>query len=345
MADWLSEARKVEVFTGVDRQRFETEILPRHLPAVMRGAVAAWPAVARGKQSPEALCDYLKSHANSNRIQLWTTRPELEGRYSFRDDLQAPNHTQRSLPFAEIANLLLRDRDGDDLPCHYAGGVPVPFIMPGVLADNPPPFLDPVRTIEISLWIGNQTRTAAHWDLPQNLACVVAGKRRFTLFPIDQIGNLYITPLDLTLAGQPTSLVDFYNPDFERFPRFRDAMPHAIVADLEPGDVLYMPSLWFHHVESRERFGAMINFWWRDGPAHVQRTTPLMTLMHALLTLRDLPEAERLRWRSLFDHYIFNPDGPLDHIPENARGLFGPMTAENEAQLRAYLIQSLSGKR
>ncbi|MFT4073920.1 MAG: cupin-like domain-containing protein [Asticcacaulis sp.] len=340
---WLDDARKVQTFEAVDRQVFEHDILPLQRPAILCGAARHWPAVAVAAKGPEALCDYFKAYANDQKVMLQSARPEIAGRYSFSDDLRGLNHQQRQLPFATIADLILRDRDDVSSPTHYAGGVPVQHIMPGVLADNSLDLMPPEKPKQISLWIGNRTRTAAHWDLPQNLACVIAGKRRFTLFPIDQIDNLYITPLDLTLAGQPTSLVDFYNPDFDAFPKFHEAMPHAEVADLEPGDVLYLPSLWFHHVESLENFGAMINFWWREGPASLYRHTPLTTLMHGLLTLRDLPLEERLRWRTLFDHYLFQPDGEaMAHIPDHARGLFGALTTENEQRLKAYLAQTLN---
>jgi len=340
---WLDEAKKVQVFEGVDRQVFERDILPFQRPAILKGAARHWPAVAKAAEGAEVLCNYFSAHANEQKIVFLSAKPEIDGRYSFSDDLRSLNHQQRQLPFSVIAGLLLRDRDDDSAPTHYAGGVPVQHIMPGVLAENTLDLMPPDKPRQISLWIGNKTRTAAHWDLPQNLACVVAGKRRFTLFPIDQIDNLYITPLDLTLAGQPTSLVDFYKPDFDAFPKFADAIPHAEVADLDPGDVLYLPSLWFHHVESLENFGAMINFWWREGPAYLNRSTPLTTLMHGLLTLRDLPLEERLRWRTLFDHYLFQPEGEaVAHIPVHARGLFGAMTPEIEKQLKAYVAQTLS---
>ncbi|ESQ82182.1 hypothetical protein AEAC466_18775 [Asticcacaulis sp. AC466] len=342
---WLDDAPKVAVFENVDRHRFETAILPVQRPAILKGAARHWPAVAEAAKGPDAICDYFKARANDRKVMLLSARPEIDGRYSFSDDLRGFNHQQRQLPFATIADLLLRDREDDTAPCHYAGGVPVQQIMPDVAAENTLDLMPEDRPRMVSLWIGNRTRTAAHWDLPQNLACVVAGRRRFTLFPTDQIENLYITPLDLTLAGQPTSLVDFHAPDFAQFPKFRDAMRHAEVADLAPGDVLYVPSLYFHHVESLDSFGAMINFWWREGPAYLARTTPLTTLMHGLMTLRDLPHEERLRWRTLFDHYLFEPDPSVAHIPPHARGLFGAMTPEIERQLRAYVMQTLTDKR
>ena len=200
--------------------------------------------------------------------------------------------------------------------------------------------LDPTREMLVSLWLGGRTRTAAHWDVPQNLACVVLGRRRFTVFPPEQVRNLYVGPLDFTLAGQPTSLVDFAAPDLQRFPLFREAMAAASVAELEPGDALYLPSLWWHHVESLDPVGAMMNFWWRDGPPWLM--TPLFTLFHALLTLRDLPGPERAAWRTFFDHYIFEANGdPMAHLPPAARGVFGEMTPERMRRLKTLLAGPL----
>ena len=70
------------------------------------------------------------------------------------------------------------------------------------------------------LWLGNAIRVATHYDLMENIGVVVAGRRRFTLFPPDQLANLYMGPLELTPAGTPVSLVDPDAPDLARFPRF-----------------------------------------------------------------------------------------------------------------------------
>ncbi len=191
----------------------------------------------------------------------------------------------------------------------------------------------------VSLWLGNAARTAIHWDLPQNLACVVAGRRRFTLFPIEQVANLYVGPLDRTLAGQPSSLVDLAAPDLARFPRFAAALAAAETAELGPGDALYLPSLWWHGVESPDPLGAMVNFWWRDSAAAAQ-VSPLLSLLHAVMTTADLPPAERARWRVLFDHYLFGED-PAAHLPPGARGILGERTEATLAPLRARLAASL----
>ncbi len=102
------------------------------------------------------------------------------------------------------------------------------------------------------LWLGNAFLTPAHIDELDNLACVVAGRRRFTLFPPEQVRNLYIGLLDSTPAGAPVSMVSLKAPDFERYPR-REALAASRVTELEPGDALFIPAVWWHHVESSTR--------------------------------------------------------------------------------------------
>lgn len=334
--------RPVPEFEGVDREYFEQTIVPAGRPAVLRGLVADWPLVAMGRSSVQSLSDHIRAAANDEPTIIWKGAPEIDGRFSYSDDLKAFNHTQENIPLSILLDRLAAHHDDADPPSFYAGGVLLSRHLPGLLAETPMPLLGTESKRLVSLWLGNRVRTAAHWDLPQNLACVVAGRRRFTLFPTDQIANLYIGPVDFTLSGQPISLVDFRKPDLERHPRFAEALQHAEVADLEPGDVLYMPSLWFHHVESRDPFSALVNFWWRDAPAWM--APPIFTLLHGLLTLRDLPHRERQAWRAVFDHYLFRPDDedPMAHIPEDARGVFASMSPEILARLKMTLLRPLS---
>jgi len=330
----------VPVHYGVDRVRFETEIVPAGRPAVLKALVKDWPAVGEAAQSPVQLAAYLARFDNGGAVRAFFGGSEMKGRFSYSDDLKGFNHDQRQTTLRDVVTQVLDSRDRTDAGHVYAGGVPMPAVLPGMAEDNPMVLLDPGKERLTSLWIGNRSRTAAHWDLAQNLACVVAGRRRFTLFPPEQITNLYVGPIDVTLAGQPISLVDIVEPDFERHPRYRQALAVAEVAELEPGDALYLPSLWWHHVESLDDFGAMINLWWRDGPEYL--VTPMLTLFHALLTIRELPADERLRWRAFFDHYVFQTGGdPVEHLPVAARGVLGPMTGPVLQRIKAILLRSL----
>jgi hypothetical protein len=205
------------------------------------------------------------------------------------------------------------------------------------------PLLDP--KVPPRLWFGTAITTPAHFDESHNVACCVAGRRRFTLFPIEQIANLYIGPLDHSPAGTPLSLVNFAQPDFDRFPRFREALAHARTAVLEPGDAIYIPPLWWHHVLSLERVNMLVNYWWvRAAPGHAQPPFAFDALLHAVTALRGMPPEQRRAWREVFDHYIFDTDRDVTgHIPLERQSMLGPMSAEQYTQARATLLKRLGG--
>lgn len=310
-------------------------------PAVLRGLVARWPAVEAGRRSPAALAAHLRAQANDRPGEAWFAEPEIGGRFDFADGYRGLNHQRKAATVDQLLDLLLRQLDEPRPWGVYAGALPVAKHLPGFLAANPAPdVLDAGAPMLVSLWLGNRTRTAAHWDLPQNLACVVGGRRRFLLFPPDQVGNLYVGPLDTTLAGQASSQVDAERPDLARHPRYARALEAAQAAELEPGDALYVPSLWWHAVTAPDPLGAMVNFWWREGGALGE--TPMTALLHALVAVRGLPAAEREAWRALFDHYVFGGDpDALAHIPEEARGMLDRPSPAQLRQVKDRLIRSL----
>jgi hypothetical protein len=339
MIDWSSLPRTL-VHAGVDRARFRGEIIPAGRPAIVRGLLEDWPAVRAAAAGPGALLDFLRPLGGLRPVEAFFGAPEIRGRFTYNAAFDGFNFDRLRLPFGDLLDRLWAARSLTDPPAFYAGAVRIPEVLPAFSAAHAMPLLDPVQERLHSLWIGNRSRVSAHWDLPRNLICVIGGARRYVLFPPEQIGNLYPGPVDVTPAGQPISLVDFHAPDYARFPKFAEALRHAEVAEVGPGDVLYLPSLWWHHAESLDAVGAMVNYWWRDAPAHM--TTPSATLQHALLTLRDLPPEERRAWRAFFDHYIFGADADtLAHIPEAARGVLSAMTPELAARLRAHLARGL----
>jgi hypothetical protein len=337
------QPRAVREYAEVDMACFESDIVASGEPAVMRGLVGDWPIVASARRSERALCDYIAAFAPRHEVRFFRGDPAIEGRFFYNADFSGFNFDRSEAPLEDLLRELLDLRDVARPPSIYAGAIPLRGELAGLSAENPNPLLDPAIEQLVSLWVGNRGRTATHWDLPQNIACVVAGRRRFTLFPPAQLPNLYLGPLDFTLAGQPVSLVQPDAPDFERFPRFREAMASAQVAVLEPGDALYLPSMWFHHVESLEPLGVLLNFWWRDAQQHM--FTPLFTLLHAVLSIRDLPAREREIWRGMFDHYIFSGGAEaMEHVPEPARGVYGELTPERLVRLRAHLLHGLGGE-
>jgi hypothetical protein len=333
--------RAIAEYEPMDRTSFEREVVPKGEPAVLRGLVADWPVVQAARDGDGALAQVLRDAASDEPFEAWFGPPEIGGRFGYNADFTGFNHERKLASVGQLLDLLLRQRGHAQPFSMYAGGIPIRKHLPGLLPTLGVPMLDMGRATLISLWLGNRTRTAAHWDLPQNLACVVAGRRRFTLFPTEQLKNLYVGPLDFTLAGQPISLVDIDQPDLRQHPRFAEARDAARQAELGPGDALYVPSLWWHAVASLDELGAMINFWWRD--AEPPLLSPLNALYHAVITMNNLPPTELAAWRVMFDHYIFEDDGdPAQHLPEPARGILGKRTPDLVARVKKLLIDALS---
>ena len=70
---------------------------------------------------------------------------------------------------------------------------------------------------------------------------------------------------------------------------------------------------------------------------------PLDALLHAILSIRELPAPQRKAWRLFFDHYIFNPDEQLAaHIPEGRRGGLDPLDANSARKIRMMLRNKLN---
>ncbi len=307
-------------------------------PFVVRGLAAQWPLVQAGRVSNRAARAYLLERAKDVPFVVSVGSADAGGRL-FYDDRMQMNFRSGRARLPEIFGGIDEAEGRPDAATVYLSSIDMHQFFDGLYQDNHVDLGD--RSVISSIWIGTRTRIAAHNDFPDNLAVCTVGRRRFTLFPPDQFDNLYLGPIDNTPAGRAVSMVDLHAPDFERHPRFAEALRHALVAELEPGDALFIPSMWWHHVEGLDAFNALVNFWWRETPNYLGQ--PQNALNHAILAVRDLPAEQKALWRRLFDHYVFD-NGPdvTDHIPEGGRGVLDPLTAESAGRLRAFLLRSLS---
>jgi hypothetical protein len=327
----------IKVWENVTAETFQNEILPSNQPALLKGLVEHWPAV-KASRTQEGIIPYLKKFTANTHCQFFVGQPEIEGRFYYTDDLKGFNFKGRRAPFLSLLDELLRYQNDERPPSFYAGSLSSFDYLPGFSQDNNISLVD--KKVVPKIWIGNKTRIAAHYDIPRNIACVVSGKRRFTLFPTDQVKNLYIGPLDFTPAGQSLSLVDFHKPDFVKYPLFKKALENALVAELEAGDAIYIPSVWWHHVEGLDNINVLVNYWWRNEEAFMD--SPLNSLIYSVLTIRDLPVAERRAWKDIFDHYVFQVNGdPMEHLPMDVRGIFSTITAENAKIIKDFLLKAM----
>jgi hypothetical protein len=322
----------------VPAAKLDARLKEADAPFVIRGFVADWPLVKAGQESGAAARAYLLEHRRDRAFTVNIGEPGAGDRL-FYDEAMGMNFRTGRAGLAEIFAGIDANEDKRDAPAIYLSSVDVQAYFEGLHEANHVDLGE--RQLIESIWIGTRTRVAAHNDFPSNLACCAVGKRRFTLFPPDQFVNLYLGPIDFTPAGRPVSMVDLRKADFDKFPRFREALKTAQVAELEPGDAIFIPSMWWHHVEALAPFNVLVNYWWRDSARFLAQ--PQDALNHALLAIRDLPEAEKELWRQMFDHYVFgDPADAAEHIPESARGILAPLDAESAGRIRANLLRSLS---
>ncbi|MDB5471622.1 MAG: peptidylprolyl isomerase [Caulobacter sp.] len=325
--------------TGVDARRFHADIVGQGRPVVLRGAVADWAVVRAAAISDEALAEYLRRFDRGATLSTMFGPPAIEGRFFYNADLTAFNFQVGSVRLGAALDYLLAHRAEPRPPAFAVQSVPVRANLTGFEQENRTPLLDPA--IEPRVWLGNRVIVAAHHDPSENLACVTAGRRRFTLFPPEQVANLYPGPFELTPAGTTISMVDFDKPDLGRYPRFAEALDAGLVAELAPGDAIYIPYLWWHHVRSLEPVSMLVNYWW--DPPTKGRGAPRDAFLHAILTFRGLPPEQRAAWRAMLDHYVFDEGGvPGGHLPERAQGILGPMDAATARDVRAALARTLA---
>mgnify|MGYP005989961323 CR=1 FL=1 len=313
------------------------ELLSSTQPIVFKGLVKDWPLVAAGQKSDDELISYIKRFYNQKPVKAFSAPAKENGRFFYNDNLDGFNFTRETANLTTVLDQISQAANNDNSDSYYVGSASVNHIMPDIRIDN-----DIAKLTDkpiVSAWIGNQSRIAAHYDVTDNVACVAAGKRRFTLFPPEQLENLYIGPLDLTPAGQSASLVDFHNVDWQAYPKFKQALKHAQVAELEPGDAIFIPSMWWHHVEGLSNVNVLINYWWRQAEHFLG--APMDALNHALLAIKDLPLEQRNAWRDIFDHYVFDPQENA-HIPKAQRGVLNPIDELTARKLRATLLNKLN---
>ena len=335
----LAISDKVREIAGVDPHSLPDTVLKATQPVVLRGVASHWPLVRAALESGEAASAYLRRFYRDATVGALLGAPEIGGRFFYNQDLSGFNFRSVRVKLDTVLDEIERLGHEAKPPSMYVGSTTVDTCLPGFRAENDLGLGD--RQPLVSVWIGNRSRIAAHHDLPDNLACVAVGHRRFTLFPPEQLANLYVGPLDFTPAGQAISLVDFAQPDFERFPKFADALKHAQVAELGPGDALFIPSMWWHHIEALDAFNVLVNYWWRQSPAFMD--SPMNALMLTLLSVRDLPPEQRKAWQNLYRHYVFEADdSTAGHIPPDARRVLAPLDDEAARALRARLLQKLN---
>lgn len=320
------------------------ELFASHEPVLLKGLVSDWPLVAAGRQSFQAIKSELNRFYDKKPILYYRGQSAMGGRFSYNDTLSGFNYNAINDSLSNVLDMIEACQGQDQHDYFYMNSLVVDQTFPGMRQENDLHFNHPVfekAPFVAKIWIGTESCATAHYDIPQNLACCVMGKRRFTLFPPDQIHHLYPGPWNPTPGGQPVSMANIKQPDNEHHPLLQEALDRAVVVDMEPGDAVYYPSMWWHEVDAMSPFNVMVNYWWMDSPRYMGNPTD--ALMHAMLAIRDRSPGEKAAWRAFFDYYVFgDAEIPRQHLPDNVHGVLGDMDELTARRLRNKIQQSLN---
>lgn len=334
----LERFTAIKTLDGITPDAIPAAVLDSPVPLVLKGLVKNWPIVKAAAQSDEAAYEYLCQFYNGETVNTAIGDSTNTGAIFYNHDFSGFSYERVRSSLTSVYNNIKNLQKSGSARVYYVDSTPVDSCVPGFRAHND---IHLPYSPRVSLWMGNKTIVAAHHDVPDNIACVVVGKRRFILFPPEQLPNLYIGPLDFNPANQAISMVDLHNPDFEKFPRYREALANAQIAELDSGDAIFIPSMWWHHVEGLMPFNLMVNYWWTKFPSYIG--SPQDAFTHALMNIRSLPADERQHWKYLFDYYIFDADPQtLAHIPEEKLGVLGEMDEMMVRRLRSQLLNRLN---
>jgi hypothetical protein len=324
--------------TTIDHQDFEHEVLINKTPLVLRSIVKHWPLVQESQKGISNAVDYVTKLDSHKPCYTVVAPPSAKGRLFYSDNLAGVNFQRINAALTATLEQLLVISNASEPHAVSVQAALIKDCLPGFTEGHPLALL--ADSVEPTLWLSNRSRVAAHYDLNDNIACVTTGRRRFTVFPPDQVSNLYVGPTLNSPGGVPTSLVDIQNPDFERFPNFKFALDNGFEAELEPGDAIFIPSPWWHSVESLESINILVNYWWNshlrdDGP------TANNSLMMAMLTISDMDQAQRNSWKDLFEYFVFKSSGdPAAHLPETLQDLATGLGDEQRQQCMTFLAEA-----
>jgi lysine-specific demethylase 8 len=232
-------------FSPIDTVEVFKNLLKIHKPFIIKDFSINWPAFKLWN------LDYLVKKEGDSKI--WVR------------DGSTVKQTIESISFREFASNI---RDGSESTGHpnlylilsrimsnkKARTVQIPSLLQDIILPN---FIPIQRLWEINLWVGARgNRSKLHFDPEENLLVPIRGIKKLILIKRSKTRNVYQN-LDGNILE---SKVDVFNLDKKAFPDIDKVKFYQIV--LEPGEALYIPSGWWHAVESSQDINIAINFWW-----------------------------------------------------------------------------------
>ncbi len=234
-----ARATEIERISDITPQDFYRRYIKTRKPVVLTDHARSWPAVKKWSLEFFAALDATVYLEQGNVMQEETTFKET-GFKAYIQQLMTASETN----------------DGGDV--EYLSVFDIFNSFPQLREDVDFSLMGQYKRRNlISGWIGpSGTVTGYHIDWADNLFVQLYGRKRFYMVSPDQSRNMY--PSAKYDSGSTLSQVDAINYDEKRFPKF--AKVNALTTTLEPGEMLYNPRGWWHHVESLDKSISVNNF-------------------------------------------------------------------------------------
>ena len=221
----LQEVKRVKEISKSD---FLNNFVKPQVPVVIEHLVDEWPAVKKWD------FDYFKERVGDKTVPLYDDRP-----VDYKDGFNEPHARMK---MSEYIDLLQKE------PTKYR------IFLYNILKeapelqkdfDFPQVGLRLLKSLPMLFFGGEDSYTFMHYDI--DLANILhfhfQGKKECILFPNEEKRHLYKVPYSLITHES----IDFSNPDFDQWPALRHAK--GFRAELEHGNVLYMPEGYWHYMK------------------------------------------------------------------------------------------------
>jgi len=280
------------------KEKFFHEYFFRSKPVVITGALKNWPAMKKWTT------EFLTTKFGDKMVRVaFAPYGEYEGcekAHDFEDfkDFKFPDVVKSQLPFPDLVVVrpafleipfstfmsILQSSNDSNISA-YLEYSSIPSLLPELEQDiKEMPFLSgELKRRHLNIWLSNgNTLGKLHFDPFDNFLCQISGKKQLFIYEPHDNTKLYEAhiqeaTLDYNAASgkfrrkkllESTSMVmspvDILNPDYHRFPKFKEA--RALNCTINEGDVLFMPSFWWHEVQSypsrEEPRNVAVNFWY-----------------------------------------------------------------------------------
>jgi ribosomal protein L16 Arg81 hydroxylase len=218
----------IERVKTITKEDFYNNYIKKQKPVVIEQLTQDWPAYEKWK------LNYIKDIAGDKTVPLYDDRP-----VSHKDGF---NEAHAKMKMADYIDLL------QSKPTNYR--IFLYNLMKEVpsLKDDfkwPDIGLSLVKQLPMLFFGGKGSKVFIHYDIDYSniLHFHFHGKKRCILFAPDQTPYLYKVPHALISRED----IDFDNPDLEKWPALKQAK--GLVADLEHGEMLYLPEGYWHYMK------------------------------------------------------------------------------------------------